>query len=109
MHKRLTSLLIATMTWGMMSSFSVTAAVVEVEVKKFKFTPATITIHQGDTVKWVNKEKRQYHSVWFQELEPETDYFFPDESYEKTFNEVGVFNYICGPHPKMTGVVTVVE
>lgn len=109
MYKKFTAQISGALALALTFAFSASAAVVEVEIKKFKFTPAAITIHQGDTVKWVNNEKRQYHSVWFQALEPETDYFFPNESYEKTFNEVGVFNYICGPHPKMTGVVTVVE
>jgi plastocyanin len=79
-----------------------------VTILKFKFVPDSITIKSGDTVKWVNKEKRQYHSVWFESLEKEDPgYFFPGESYSKTFTDKGEFNYRCGPHPKMKGVVTV--
>lgn len=81
----------------------------DVEIKKFKFSPAEITIEVGDSIRWTNKEKRQYHSVWFKQLgEPEADYFFPDEFFERTFDEVGDFPYICGPHPRMKGVVHVV-
>jgi len=80
----------------------------DIEIKKFKFTPAEITIEKGDSIRWTNKEKRQYHSVWFEQLgEPEPDYFFPDEFYERTFDETGDFPYRCGPHPKMTGIVHV--
>lgn len=79
-----------------------------VEISKFKFIPAELTIHAGDSIKWINKEKRQYHSVWFESSgEPEPDYFFPDESYKKTFDQPGVYSYRCGPHPKMTGKITV--
>ena len=82
----------------------------DVDIKKFKFSPAEISISIGDTIRWVNKEKRQYHSVWFEQLgEKEPDYFFPGESYEKIFNKVGDFPYRCGPHPKMIGMVHVAE
>lgn len=86
------------------------ADTVEVSLYKMAFIPAQITINKGDTIRWLNKEKRQYHSVWFEQLgEPEGEYFFPEESVTKTFNDVGVFPYRCGPHPEMTGTVTVKE
>ncbi|WP_206485834.1 plastocyanin/azurin family copper-binding protein [Thalassotalea sp. G2M2-11] len=89
-------------------SWTCSSKEVVVEIYKKKFIPAEITIAQGDTVIWKNIEKRQYHSVWFKQLQKEEpDYFFPDETYQRTFNDVGTFPYICGPHPKMTGVVTV--
>ncbi|MEW6990018.1 plastocyanin/azurin family copper-binding protein [Colwelliaceae bacterium 6441] len=81
---------------------------VVVEIYKKKFIPAHITIEKGDTVIWKNIEKRQYHNVWFKQFDKEEpDYFFPDESYQRTFSDSGEFPYECGPHPKMTGVVTV--
>ena len=79
-----------------------------VEIYKFKFIPQEITVKAGTSIRWTNKEKRQYHSVWFEKLgEPEPEYFFPDEFYERTFNKTGSFAYRCGPHPRMTGVVHV--
>lgn len=89
-------------------SLPLNAAEIDVEIIKFEFVPQQLTINVGDTVVWANKEKRQYHSVWFKEAgDPEPDYFFPDESYRRTFNQVGTFNYHCGPHPKMMGIVHV--
>jgi len=80
----------------------------DVEIYKFKFIPQEITIKAGTSIRWTNKEKRQYHSVWFEKLgEPEPEYLFPDEFYERTFNKTGSFPYRCGPHPRMTGVVHV--
>lgn len=79
-------------------------------VKDFKFVTAEITIKRGDSIRWENREKRQYHSVWFEALDvEEPDYIFPDESYSREFNQLGDFPYRCGPHPKMTGIVHVVD
>lgn len=81
-----------------------------VSIKKFKFNPSEITIKRGDIIRWENNEKRQYHSVWFEEAdEEETDYFFPEESYERSFDRAGTFPYRCGPHERMKGVVNVVD
>lgn len=81
---------------------------VTVDIFEFKFIPQEITVKAGTTVRWINKEKRQYHSVWFEKLgEPEPDYLFPDDSYERRFDKAGKFPYRCGPHPEMTGVVHV--
>ena len=82
----------------------------QVIIKDFKFIPQEITIKRGQTLSWENREKRQYHSVWFEALgEEEPDYIFPDESYEREFKQTGSFPYRCGPHPKMTGTVHVTE
>jgi len=81
-----------------------------VTIRDFSFNPQEITVQRGATVRWENREKRQYHSVWFEALgEEEPDYIFPDESYERDFREAGSFPYRCGPHPRMTGVVHVTE
>ena len=38
-----------------------------VEMLKFKFVPEEITIKAGDTVRWLNTERRQYHTIWIKE------------------------------------------
>ena len=80
----------------------------EVEIIKYKFIPQELTIKAGQTVRWTNNEKRQYHSVWFEKAgDPEPAYFFPGETYERKFDKPGVYPYRCGPHPEMTGTITV--
>ncbi len=84
------------------------AATYEVNIKKFKFEPALIELEKGDRVIWINKEKRQYHNVWFKTLDKqEPGYLFPDERYQKVFNDEGRFDYECGPHPEMKGRIVV--
>ena len=82
-----------------------------VKTYKYKFIPEEITIRAGDTVRWVNEERRQYHNVWFREAgEEPTGEFFPEEFIEKTFDEPGRYPYVCEPHEEdrdMKGVVHV--
>jgi len=86
------------------------AGVTDVSIKKFQFIPKGITIKKGSKVRWTNQEKRQYHSVWFKDAgDKPSEYLFPDETHERTFEQVGTFPYTCEPHPEMLGVVKVVE
>ena len=81
---------------------------VTIEIKKFAYIPAVLTVPVGTTVRWINAEKRQYHSVWFESLDKEeADYFFPEETYERTFNKAGIYHYRCGPHERMKGIIIV--
>ena len=84
-----------------------------VEMKDYKFIPEEITIKVGDTVRWVNTERRQYHTIWFKELgEKESVEYFPEERHEKTFDKAGTYPYLSGPHWEerdMKGIVHVVE
>ena len=90
------------------------AAQALVIIKDFKFIPQEITIKRGQKIRWENREKLQYHSVWFEALgekEPD-DYMFPDDesfAYTREFKKSGIFPYRCGPHPKMTGTVRVID
>jgi plastocyanin len=80
-------------------------------IQNYKFIPQDIIIKQGQTLRWENREKRQYHSVWFEALdedEPE-DYLFPEDIYERSFDQPGTYPYRCGPHPEMLGTITVIE
>jgi plastocyanin len=92
-------------------SFSVFAEqTVEVGIEKYTFTPAEVSIRVGDTVKWVNREKRTSHSVLFPaEGGRESERLFPDESWQRQFTQPGRYPYTCGPHPEMKGLVVVSE
>lgn len=82
--------------------------VVDVRIEKFKFIPQEVTVNVGESVRWTNSEKRQYHSVWFEQAgDPEPPYLFPGDVTERAFGQPGTYPYRCGPHPEMTGVVHV--
>jgi plastocyanin len=80
---------------------------VEVGIDKMKFIPETLTVKAGTTVKWVNHERRNNHSVLFPAESLESERFFPGESWSRTFDKPGNYAYTCGPHPEMKGLVEV--
>ena len=86
---------------------------VEVEIRKFQYHPAVVTIQQGDRVEWLNQERRQYHSVKLHrdgsnEALIDSGYLFPGDRWGYTFEQAGSYSYLCGPHPEMTGKIEVI-
>lgn len=81
---------------------------VEVTIRDYRFSPQEIRIKAGESVKWINAEKRTSHSVLFPaENGLESERLFPDESWQRAFKLPGVYKYRCGPHEEMTGTVIV--
>lgn len=84
------------------------ADTVEVRIRDYRFEPAAVRIRPGDTVRWINDEKRTSHSVLFEGPQGfESERFFPGESWSRRFEQAGSHPYHCGPHPEMHGVVEV--
>ena len=95
---------------ALVSYTALAGQMVEVRIEKYLFTPPEVSIRAGDTVKWVNREKRTSHSVVFpQEGGRESERMFPDESWERQFTQPGRYPYTCGPHPEMKGEIIVGE
>ena len=69
-------------------------------LKDYRNLYDTVQAHFPDT-----KELDQELETTFKNIK----YFFPDESYQRQFDQIGVFPYECGPHPRMKGKVIVVD
>lgn len=80
-----------------------------VEISGYQFQPRIVQIKAGDTVRWVNREKRTSHSILFPALSLESERLFPDESWTRRFDTAGSYAYRCGPHPEMSGQIEVSE
>jgi plastocyanin len=81
---------------------------VEVSIQDYKFRPAEVRIKAGDTVKWINREKRTSHSVLFPaENGLESERMFPEEHWQRIFTKPGSYSYRCGPHEEMKGLILV--
>ena len=107
MTKRLSLLLSALILVVSTFFFNVNPAQAKtVEVKMgsdngmLKFVPETVTIKEGDTVKWENN-KMAPHNVVFENAADKSHknlVFSPGDGYESTFNEAGEYSYYCQPH-----------
>jgi plastocyanin len=83
---------------------------VDVRIEGYQYQPAEVTIRAGDSVRWTNHEKRTSHSVLFpRDGGLESERLFPQESWQRRFEKPGRYDYHCGPHPEMKGVVVVSE
>ena len=80
------------------------AKTVDVEIQNASFNPNSITISNGDTVKWTNLDPGVHSVVG-------TDFSSGDiasgKSYEHKFTKAGTYNYYCSIEPSMKGAVIV--
>lgn len=85
---------------------------VAVSISNFAYSPGTLKVKKGSTVTWTNNDSVA-HTVTSDSESPksglDSELFGQGETFEFTFNEVGVFKYHCAPHPSMTASVEVVE
>lgn len=89
------------------------------------FSPSVVTVHAGDTITWVNKDK-EIHNITsgkgISRLQFVTTSnvgtpdglfssgpFKPGESWSHTFTKPGIYHYFCSIHPWMNGAVVVNE
>ena len=78
-----------------------------VAIQGFAFNPGELSVTTGTTVTWTNNDDAP-HSVKWSESD-ESDDLGKSDTYERTFDTAGTFDYICGIHPNMTGSVTVTD
>jgi plastocyanin len=83
---------------------------VDVRIEGYQYQPAEVTIRAGDSVRWTNHEKRTSHSVLFpRDGGLESERMFPERKLAEALRKAGRYDYHCGPHPEMKGVVVVGE
>jgi plastocyanin len=83
-----------------------TSSAATVTITDFKFGPATITVHVGDTVTWTNSSPMP-HSATADNNSFDTGIVKPGASASHTFTQAGTFTYHCNVHPFMHGTVIV--
>jgi plastocyanin len=81
-------------------------APVEIKIDNFSFSPATITIPAGTTVRWTNRDDIP-HTVVSDDQKFASKALDTDDQYSYTFTKPGTYGYFCSIHPKMTGKVVV--
>lgn len=80
------------------------AAVTMTQGADFAFSPATLTVPLGTTVRWTNATSAP-HTVTAASFDSGT---IPSGgTYSHTFTQAGTFSYHCAFHPNMTGTIIV--
>lgn len=85
-----------------------TSNVVTIAIHDFKFEPATVTIHSGDTVEWKNEDSAP-HTATVDADKPAFDSGVINSGGTWRYNakEKGTYAYICTIHPNMKGTLIV--
>jgi len=85
-------------------STSPTAGAASVRIVDFAFNPTALTISVGTTVTWTNNGS-SVHTVtgsgW------DSGQLQPGQSFKRTFDTAGTYDYHCTNHPSMTASITV--
>lgn len=85
---------------------AIAAASGGVTIADFSFSPASLTINQGDTVTWVNNGPTP-HSATANNGSFNTGILKAGQSGSHTFSQAGTFSYYCQPHPYMKATIVV--
>jgi plastocyanin len=79
---------------------------VAVKIDNFSFSPATITVPVGTTVRWTNRDDIP-HTVVSDDKSIKSKPLDTDETFTYTFTKPGTYTYFCSIHPKMTAKIVV--
>jgi plastocyanin len=75
-----------------------------VVLKHNAFTPPTVSIHRGESVRWVWEDRGVLHNVIGHGFQSRTQ---KQGSFTVRFTHSGTFSYMCTIHPHMRGRVIV--
>lgn len=82
------------------------AAANAVKIDNFTFSPTTLTVTAGTTVRWTNKDDVP-HTVVSSDKAFKSNTLDTDQEFTYTFTQPGTYSYFCSLHPKMTATVVV--
>jgi len=78
----------------------------EIKIDNFSFSPNTVTVPVGSTVRWTNHDDVP-HNVVNEDKSFKSKTMDTDENFSYTFSKAGTYTYYCSIHPRMTGKVVV--
>ena len=82
------------------------AATIAIRITATGFTPKTVSINQGDIVKWTNADKVN-HQLVANNGAFASPIMKPGDTYSFTFNAAGTFRYHDALKPSLTGTIAV--
>jgi amicyanin len=93
---------------SMAQSEAAAAKTVNVDIKNYAFSPASLTVAVGDTVTWTNEDTAP-HTVTVTDgpVKFASPTLQQGQTYTYTFTQAGTYSYYCAVHPDMKATVTV--
>ena len=88
------------------TSSASSSAGTEVSIANFAFSPDTLTVKVGTTVKWTNNDSTT-HTVTADDKSFDSGNLDPGKSFSFTFKQAGTFSYHCSIHPNMKAKIVV--
>ena len=92
------------------NSTSTPRKVVTIGIREFKFEPATVTVHEGDTVEWKNNDIVPHTATadeGSQKPAFDSGFIRKGAAWRFVARKKGTYNYICTLHPNMKGQLIV--
>jgi plastocyanin len=77
-----------------------------VAISDFKYGPSTVTIHAGDTVRFVNSDQ-EAHTITASDGSFDSEGVDSGGSWTHRFTKPGRYTYFCELHPFMKGTIVV--
>ena len=77
-----------------------------IHIKDFAFVPATVTVHPGQTVRFIQDDDSA-HTVTASDKSFDSGNLNKKETWSHTFDTAGTYAYVCAYHPSMRGTIVV--
>lgn len=88
------------------ASGTAVAGTSQVVIKDFMFTPTSLAVTAGTTVKWLNEDEEPHTVIsdtgLFHSAAMDTN-----DSFSFKFDEAGTYHFTCSIHPRMIGTIVV--
>ena len=91
---------------ALLTATPVMAAEQTVSIKEFMFSPVSITVAPGTTVRWKNLDGEP-HTIRSVDATFRSDALDQDDSFTFKFDKPGTYRYVCSIHPQMVGTIVV--
>ncbi|HEV7550425.1 MAG TPA: cupredoxin family copper-binding protein [Candidatus Angelobacter sp.] len=82
------------------------AAEITVKIDSYTFSPGTLNVPAGTTVRWTNHDEIPLNVV-SQDKSFKSKAMDTNENFSYTFATPGTYSYFCSIHPRMTGKIIV--
>jgi plastocyanin len=82
-------------------------AAVTVIMKNIAFVPRTVTVHVGQTIKWINEDSVAHNVTSSDATTFQSDTFSTGGSFTYTPTKAGSITYVCTIHPNMLATLVV--